>query len=242
MLLRRSRTAIVSAALVLLSTGFAQEGGPAEKDPHRPPCTSARCRKIKSFLKAHYCGASPFGNGPDDGCDTRVPKKLSTGIKATADFECKWDENSGTARCQQHGQPSSEIRSILLREMRRLGLPKQAEVELHFLVWEPSSNPWTLAAAYYEHVSGTDLTLCQLIAVISQNGRVQVLRKVPFQKTDAEVPEVTRWSPIDIADVDDDGRMEIILEGDAYENHWYEVDGLRDGSFKMIFSGLGYYL
>jgi hypothetical protein len=126
--------------------------------------------------------------------------------------------------------------------MRRLGLPKQAEVELNFLVWEPRSNPWTLAAAYYEHVSGTDLALCQLIAVISQGGHIQVLRKVPFQKTDADVPEVTRWSPIDIADVDGDGQVEIILEGDAYENHWYEVDGLRDGSFKMIFAGLGYYL
>jgi hypothetical protein len=225
-----------------LSAATAQEGGQPENDPHRPPCTSAHCRKISSFLKAHYCGASPFANGPNDGCDTRVPKKLSSGIKATADFGCQWDEITGKAKCQQYGQPPSEIRNILLRETRRLGLPQQAEAELHFVVWESSSNAWTLAAAYYEHVSGTDLTLCQLIAVIDHNRGVQVLRKVPFQKTDADVPDVTRWSPIDIADVDGDGHMEIILEGDAYENHWYEVDGIRDGSFKMIFSGLGYYL
>lgn len=224
------------------STAAGQEGGQPEKDPHRPPCTSDQCRKIKSFLKSHYCGESPFGNGPDDGCDTRLPKKLSAGIKATADFDCKWDESSGTAKCQQHGEPSPEVRSILLREMRQIGLPQQAEAELHFVIWEPSSDGWSLAAAYYEHVSGSDLTLCQAITVIDQNGRVQVLRKVPFQRTDADVPEVTRWSPIDMADVDGDGRMEVILEGDAYENHWYEVLGMRDGSFKMIFSGRGYYL
>lgn len=36
-----------------------------------PPCTSAYCKKVKSFLKKHYCGESPAGNGPDDGCDLR---------------------------------------------------------------------------------------------------------------------------------------------------------------------------
>ena len=219
-----------------------QKADQPEKDPHRPPCNSVPCRKIKSFLKAHYCGASPFANGPDDGCDTRVPKKLSAGIKVIADFGCEWDELHENAKCEQRGQPSSETRSILLREMQRLGLPKQAESELNFLVWQPGSDPWILAAAYYEHANGADLMLCQLIAVIDQKGRVQILRKVPFQKTDSDVPKVTRWSPIDIADVDGDGRMEIVLQGDAYEDHWYEVDGLRDGSFKMIFSGLGYYL
>ena len=225
-----------------LSPATAQEGGQPGKDPHRPPCSNARCRKIRSFLKAHYCGASPFANGPDDGCDTRVPKKLSTGIKVIADFGCEWDTLHENAKCQQRGQPSSETRSILLREMQRLGLPKQAESELYFIVWGPGSNPWTLAAAYYEHADGTDLMLCELIAVINQNGRVQILRKVPFQKTDSDVPEVIRWSPIDIADVDGDGRLEIVLQGDAYGDHWYEVEGLREGSFKMIFSGLGYYL
>jgi len=110
------------------------------------------------------------------------------------------------------------------------------------MVWEPGSGGWLLAAAYYEDVSGSDLTLSQLIGIIDHNGRLQVLRRVPFQKTNADVPQVTRWSPVDLADVNADGRTEIILEGDAYENHWYEVYGLRDGAFKMIYSGLGYYL
>jgi hypothetical protein len=42
--------------------------------------------------------------------------------------------------------------------------------------------------------------------------------------------------------VDGDGQLEIILEGDAYENHWLEVDKTQNGSFRTVFSGLGYYL
>jgi hypothetical protein len=38
------------------------------------------------------------------------------------------------------------------------------------------------------------------------------------------------------------GQLEFILEGDAYENHWLEADGMKDGALKTIFSGLGYYL
>jgi hypothetical protein len=65
---------------------------------------------------------------------------------------------------------------------------------------------------------------------------------VPFQKADAEKNTVTTWSPIDLADADGDGRIDVILEGDSYEDHWLEVDSLQNGSFHTIFSGLGYYL
>ena len=27
---------------------------------------TTQCTQIKSYLKAHYCGESPYGNGPDD--------------------------------------------------------------------------------------------------------------------------------------------------------------------------------
>jgi hypothetical protein len=230
------------AVATVLSGASARQGNQPQSDPHRPRCNTAECRKISSFVKAHYCGASPFGNGPDDGCDTRVPKKLSSGIKAVADFGCNWDEAKGKSLCEQHGEPPSEIRDILLREMRTLGLPPDADKDLHFIVWETSSEAWTLAAAYYERVTGGDLILCQLIAVVHRDSHIQLLRQVRYQKTDADVPNVTTWSPIDIADVDGDGRMEIVLQGDAYENHWYEVDRLRNGSYETIFSGLGYYL
>jgi hypothetical protein len=65
---------------------------------------------------------------------------------------------------------------------------------------------------------------------------------VQFQKTNADKPTVTTWFPMGIADVDGDGQLEIILEGDAYEDHWLEVDKMQGGSFRKIFSGLGYYL
>ncbi len=232
----------VLAVTTVLSGGSARQGNPPKSDPHRPRCNTAECRKISSFVKAHYCGASPFGNGPDEGCDTRAPKKLSSGIRVIADFGCKWNEAKGKSICEQHGELPSEMRGMLLPEMRRLGLPPGADQDLHFIVWETSSEAWSLAAAYYKHVTASDLILCQLIAVVPRDGHVQLLRQVRYQKTDVDVPDVTTWSPIDIADVDGDGRMEIVLRGDAYEDHWYEVDGLRNGSYKVIFSGLGYYL
>jgi hypothetical protein len=77
---------------------------------------------------------------------------------------------------------------------------------------------------------------------MDQSGRSSVLRKVPFQKTDADVPQVITWSLIDLADVDNDGQMEIVLQGDAYEDHWLEVVKFEPDSLKTIFSGLGYYL
>jgi hypothetical protein len=32
------------------------------------------------------------------------------------------------------------------------------------------------------------------------------------------------------------------MEGDAYQDHWFEVDKMQSGSFRKIYSGLGYYL
>lgn len=57
-----------------------------------------------------------------------------------------------------------------------------------------------------------------------------------------DVPDGTSWSALGIADVDGDGDSDVILKGDAYEDHWLEVVSLRGGSVRTIFSGLGYYL
>jgi hypothetical protein len=216
--------------------------GQSAKDPHRPACTSPQCKKIKSFLKSHYCGESPSGNGPEDGCEIRSPEKMSTTIKVTANYHCDWNETEGKSKCQQHGQPSEVIRNILVREMRKIGLPAKADRELHFTIWESSSPKWVLAKGNYESTRGLDLSLCQIIVVVDQTEKVHVLRKVPLQKTNVDVPEVITWYPLDLADVNGDGQTEIILGGDAYEDHWLEVVGMENGSFKTVFSGLGYYL
>jgi hypothetical protein len=238
----RGEKTVLAAVMVLLCILAPQIKGQREKDAHRPPCTSAPCQKAESFVKAHFCGASPFGSGPKNGCDTRYAKQLVTGINITAAFDCQTDVTDGRPKCRQRSQPSPAVRGLLLQEMRRLGLPAKAEKDIYFTVWQPSSAKWFLAAADYGQASGSDLALCQVIVVVGPSGPVQVLRKVQFQKTNADKPTVTTWFPMGIADVDGDGQLEIILEGDAYEDHWLEVDKMQGGSFRKIFAGLGYYL
>jgi len=230
------------AIFMLLCILAPQLKGQRRNDPHRPGCTSVPCQKVESFLKAHFCGASPFGNGPKDGCDTRYAKPLLTGVNVLAAFDCETSVEDGRPKCRQRSEPSPAIRTILLREMRQLGLPHGTEKDIYFTVWQPSSAKWFLAAADYGHTNGSALALCQIIIVVDPGGHVQTLRKVRFQKTNADVPTVTTWFPMGIADADGDGEFEIILEGDAYEDHWLEVDKMQAGSFRKIFSGLGYYL
>ena len=67
-------------------------------------------------------------------------------------------------------------------------------------------------------------------------------RKLPLKKTDINVPDVTDWTLLDIADTRGNGQLDVILEGDAYEDHWFEVISVQNGSAKTIFSGLGYSL
>ena len=44
---------VLLLAVMATAWGQAKDSSHAEKDPHRPVCTSASCRKIKSFLKTH---------------------------------------------------------------------------------------------------------------------------------------------------------------------------------------------
>lgn len=212
-----------------------------EDDLHRPPCTSPSCKKISAFLKKHYCGESPAGNGPDDSCDLRDRNKRSAEVKVIADYNCDWNESKNEAECIQHGQPPPQLQTILVRELQRLGAP-EATADTHFTIWESDRVGWSLAQAYYSHPVGSDIELCEVIAVIDRNSRVTVLRELPLKKTDIDVPEVTDWSLLDIADTRGDGEMDVILAGDAYEDHWIEVISIKNGTVKTIFSGLGYYL
>lgn len=238
----RCNLTVLLAVAMLLGGIAPQLKGQRKNDPHRPACTNAGCQKVESFLKANFCGASPFGNGPQNGCDTRSAKQLLTGINVKAAFDCEWSVTDGRPKCRQRSEPPPAVRKILLREMRRLGLPPKAEKDIYFTVWQPSSTKWLLAAADYGQANGSDLALCQVILVVSPDGHIQTLRKVQFQKTSADKPTVTTWFPMGIADVDGDGQLEIIVEGDAYQDHWFEVDKMQSGSFRKIYSGLGYYL
>jgi hypothetical protein len=234
---------VLIPSLVLLLVFGAQAAGQEEKDPHRPACTSVRCKKIQSFLKARYCGESFAGNGPEEGCDLRKPKGRSKDVTVVADYKCHWDEKTGERRCEQHGQPSAQLRKVLLAELRRLGLrAKPGDDELAFNVLSAKSPRWIVAKASYGRRAGLDLTKCGVIVAIDSNSKAHVLREERLHKTNVDVPEGTWWSVLDLADADGDGQIDVILEGGAYENHWLEVDSLQNGKFKKIFSGLGYYL
>jgi hypothetical protein len=217
-------------------------GAQTEKDPHRLPCADASCRKIRDFLKKHYCGESPAGNGPDEGCDLRDRAKRSADVKVIADYNCEWNASKDAAECTQHGQLTPELRNILGHELRQLGLPAKAPGEIYFTVWQSDRAGWSLGQAYYSQRIGSDIELCEVVAVIDQNEHVIVLRKLPLKKTDVDVPNVTDWTLLDLADTRGDGHVDVILVGDAYENHWLEVISVHNGSAKTIFSGLGYYL
>lgn len=224
---------------MLLATYLQLNGQGPQADPHRPVCTSVGCRTAKLFVKKHYCGA-PEGNGPDDSCDIRLPKKR-TNIRVLADFSCEWID--GAQKCQQRGQPSPELRVLLTNALRDLGLSVKARGQIYFTVWQSAGLNWSLVEANYDHIVGEENEqLCQIIGIVDQNSELKVLKKVRFQKVDADKNNVTTWSPVDLADVNGDGQIEIILEGDAYEDHWVEVDQMKDGYFSRVFSGLGYYL
>jgi len=118
----------------------------------------------------------------------------------------------------------------------------KAPGETYFTVLQSDRAGWSLAQASYSHRIGLDIELCEVVAVIDQNEHVIVLRKLPLKKTDVDVPNVTDWTLLDLADTRGDGHMDVILVGDAYENHWLEVISVHNGSAKTIFSGLGYYV
>jgi len=214
----------------------------AEKDPHRPPCTDASCQQVRDFLKKHYCGESPMGNGPDDSCDLRERKKTGAEVKVIADYGCEWNESTNESECRQQGKVAPELRTILIRELQRLGVPSGAPGDTYFKVWVSDRASWSLVQAYYSHRIGSDIELCEIVAVVDKNAHVIVLKKLPLTKTNFDVPDVTDWDPIDLADTRGNGQVDVILVGDAYENHWLEVISVQNGSARTVFSGLGYYL
>lgn len=214
----------------------------AQPDPHRPPCKSIACKKAEAYLKKNFCGESPAGNGPDDGCEVRDARKRSETARVIADYSCEWNEAKNESECKQNGQVSTELRNTLIRQLEKLGMPAKAPGEIYFTIMQPNHADWLAVEAYYLHSEGLRIQLCEVIAIVDPNKEVTVFRKLPWKETDSDVPDATTWILLDIADTRNSGKSDIILEGDAYEDHWFEVVTLEDGSAKTIFSGLGYYL
>src|SRR5579863_5214550 len=236
------KSAIFAATILLTLMVGAPLTGQDEKDPHRPPCTNAQCRKARAFVKLHYCGESPAGNGPEDGCEIKKVKSPSAAVEVVADNTCEWNQTTGELVCKQQGQPAADARAVLMKELRKLGMPEGAKGKTYFKDWNSREGGWTLAEADYALRKGDDVEICSAIVVIEPNGQVIKLRKMPFQKTDEDEKDVTRWTAVDVADVEGAGQPDIILEGDEYENHWFEAVSVKGGIARTVFSGLGYYL
>ncbi|HEY2031151.1 MAG TPA: hypothetical protein VGH20_18295 [Myxococcales bacterium] len=189
---------------------------------------------MKAFVKKHYCGTSPFGDGPEESCDLPAQSKPVGKIAVQADWRCDWN---GKRVCVQKGRPPAKVRTLALRELHRLGLPPDWSGSIYFTVWNASG--WRLIEAYASRIDGDEESLCQVILLARPGGDV-VLREVPFAAVDVDGRDRTTWSPVDVIDIDGDGAPEVVLEGDAYEDHWLEVIQLRHGKAQTIFSGLGY--
>ncbi|HYL86707.1 MAG TPA: hypothetical protein VE263_20950 [Candidatus Angelobacter sp.] len=232
----------VSGGIAASTPNREDSSAETEPDPHRPPCTGASCRKIEAFLKTHYCGESPAGNGPDNGCDLRERDKRGPNVKVIADYNCEWNESTNEGACKQEGQLTPELRATLVRELRQRGVPNNAPGDTYFKVWQSDRASWSLAEAYYSNRIGSDIEICEVIVALERNTHVIVLRELPLTKTDVDVPKVTDWDPLDLADTRGNGEVDVVLVGDAYEDHWLEVISIKNGSAKTIFSGLGYYL
>jgi hypothetical protein len=118
-------------------------------------------------------------------------------VKVIADYNCEWNKSKEAAECSQHGQVTPELRTILVRELRQLGVPAKAPGETYFTVWETDRAGWSFAQAYYSHRIGPDIELCEVVAVVDHNAHVTVLRKLPLKKTDVDVPNATDWTPLE---------------------------------------------
>lgn len=237
----------MSVLLLLLSTVllFVLGGARAQdrSDPYRPPCQDARCGKIKAFLKSNVCGRSPFGKGPEDGCDIQNLKH-SNAAEVIADYVCDWAA-AGKRSCKQQTMPSLEVRKALERELVRVGLPADAAGSRYFRVWRAKTAGWLLAEVYYFHRTSEHEDLCQVIAVIGQASEVSVLREHGWTRTllrSEGLVDWTPWTPAELADVDGDGQIDVVIKADADENHWLEVFSRKKGVWATVFSGLGYFL
>jgi hypothetical protein len=184
---------LVAALLVAFAAGARSEEQ-GEDDPHRPACVDAQCQKAKSFLQAHYCDSSPTGDGPEDSCEITIPEKPRAGVAVVADHRCLWIDAARAVGCEQHGKPPQRIKAVLVGELRRLGLPAKAGAYTYFTVWKAARSGWSIGLAYYLHTVGSDIEVCEVIAVIDEKSRATVLRELPCQRTDMEVPTTTDWS------------------------------------------------
>src|SRR5262249_22324632 len=63
------------------------------------------------------------------------PKGPRPGVDVVADFGCGWSDAKRAMECKQQGEPPASVRNLLIAELRRLGLPANADGQNHFTTW-----------------------------------------------------------------------------------------------------------
>lgn len=238
-------TALALVVTIIPFAAFCTEiNAQTDTDPNRLPCTTVRCKAIESYVRAHYCGASPARNGPDNGCELLPPKKQPAGVDVLARYHCTYNDQANQEHCVQLGQVPAELRRTLIAQLRNVGLPATATGGFAFTVWRYRSAGWIVADVSYSALAGSKVSLCQVIVRVDKDSHVLILRKCPLitMGADADTPDITEWTLVDVADIEHSGHPDIVLEGDAYEDHWFEVLSVHDGKCETLFSGLGYWL
>jgi hypothetical protein len=213
----------------------------------RQPCTTPLCVQIKSVVKMHYCLPPNKDDqlDTDDECRIRYARTATPDVKEVAAVQCGWSDpkrESGVWVCRQRGEVPRAVRAIVSPRMRELGLPVAEEGQLKFTVLQWTRTGLFVANAEYSRVEGSQLTECGLIVAVDANSHITPLRRSACHVTDADVPQGTSWSLLDIRDVDGDGQPEVVLVANMYENAWFEVVAVRGGAAETVFAGLGYSL
>src|ERR1035441_6219896 len=103
MLVLKLRKDVLITVLIFLFATVATTEGQSQKDPHRPVCIDSQCRAVRTFVRTRYCRESPYGNGPDNGCDIRLPKHPLPETSVIASYDCKWSDSAEKAICRQTG-------------------------------------------------------------------------------------------------------------------------------------------
>jgi hypothetical protein len=82
----------------------------------------------------------------------------------------------------------------------------------------------------------------KILDLLKRRDGVTLTELANVTEADIDGKNLEDCTPVQLVDVDGDGQIDFVLVGDGYKNHWYEVFSLEQGTWKMIFSGLGYWL
>jgi len=105
--------------------------------------------------------------------------RVSRSSGPIAHYNCEWN----ASRCKQSvhstGKVTPELRSILVRELRQLGVQPKRREKTYFTVWESTGLVGRWRGLITHIAIGSDIELCEVVAVVDQNAPVTVSGNCP---------------------------------------------------------------